>query len=96
MTIVEILNEYRSNDLDLKYKYGSLDDETKDKITALNQIFADDDLIKFTANQLKIVFLYYQKGMTAEQIAEEMDISTRTVYRKRDEGIRRLSQFFDE
>ena len=96
MTIFEILNEYRSNDLDLKYKYGSLDEDIKNKITIIKQIYADNSSFRYSNDSIRIVFLYYLERMTAEQIAEVLDISPRTVYRKRDEGIRRLSHFFGE
>lgn len=90
MTTIEILNGYRFNDLDLKYKCGSLDDETREKIRTIEQIFADDSSFRYPADSIKIVCMYYKKRMMGEQIAEMMDISPRTVYRKRDEGVQRL------
>ena len=96
MTTVEILNGLRSNDLDLRYEYGSLDDDTRRKIEIIKNIYSDDSQFKFPVLCYKVLSLYYLQKMTAEEIAEKLDISPRTVYRKRDEGIRRLSDILDE
>ena len=96
MTTIEILNSYRSESLELKNKYGDLDDQTRKRLNTLEQVFKDQDLLKYANDCIRIVCLYYKHGMTAEQIAEKLNKSPRTVYRKRDEGIRRLSHFFGE
>lgn len=96
MTTVEILNELRSNDLDLKCEYGSLEDDTRRKIQIIKNICADESRFKYPVLCYRVLGLYYLQRMTAEEIAEKLDISPRTVYRKRDEGIRRLSNILDE
>ena len=96
MTIKEILNSYRSESLELKNRYGDLDDQTRKRLNTLEQLFKDYDLMRRKNDCIQVVCLYYKYAMTAEQIAEKLNISPKTVYRKREEGIRRLSKFFGE
>ena len=95
MRIIDILNEYRSGELEFKIKYGLLDDETREKVNVLEQIFVDIDLVDYVVDSTKIVRMYYKEKRTIEYIAEAMYMSPRTVSRRRDECLKWLSDHFD-
>ena len=83
---------------------GELKADVKKKVDFLEKLFvlsdnADDcggSFIIGNHDGIEILKLHYKHGMSYERIAEQLNLSVRTVYRKRKEEISRLQRICSE
>ena len=92
MNILEILENY--HDIMLQNATGELTGDVKKKLAVLEKLFDDSQSFSFSGDDgIEILKLHYKYGMSYEQIAEQLHLSVRTVYRKRKKEIFRLQRF---
>ena len=92
MSILEVLENY--HDLLLQSIAGVLSGDLQHKINVLEVLFDEDSSCTFAGDDgIRILKLHYKNGMSYERIAEMLNLSVRTVYRKRKKEISRLQQF---
>lgn len=98
MTVKEILKnrETYSNLLNtLKYNPDSLDDATYKKLKDIEDMFQDKYVLKYRNNQTLILKMFIKDNMTIEEIADEMNISTRHVDRLKKQAIETISDVLE-
>ena len=93
MNIADILKNYEYYHLQIRS--GTAAEHIVDMMCKLNEIFSDQLLISYECSGIKIIELYYKQKLTCEQIAEQLHISTKTVYRRKRAALNLLSKIFD-
>ena len=95
MTAKEILEQYRSGELQIKMEIGSADPEAVRKLRLIERIVNESGFVNYAADMIDVIRMYYFDGLSAEEIAAAVYASPRTVYRRRDSGLKWLADHFD-
>lgn len=97
MTISEILKAIKSGDMEINIKLGCVDDETVFRYRRIKEVLEDTKLLYgFKKDYYTILSMYFLQDMTHTEIAEELGIAERTVYRKINTGIEELEKKYSK
>ena len=93
MSVKEILDLIRSNEIEINIKLGCVDDETLHKYQLIKQILNDYELLNgFKNDCYQVLSMFYIQGLSIKEIADLLEKNERTIFRCKKEGIEKLEE----